>query len=297
MVNYNLTKNSNEILNSAFTKAIGGGLSGSCAMIIQITTLMWLRTTMNYQYRYGGNTFFTLKKLYNEGGIFRFYRGYPFALMIAPLARFGDIASNTYITNYFKNNNNIPLPVQTLISSSIASSWRIFLMPLDTFKTSLQVEGNNGIKLLKNKINNNGYRVLYNGSLASLSATFVGNYPWFLTYNFLNNYLPKYQITNNINSNKNNIKENLYNNFIRYAIIGFSSSVISDTCSNSLRVIKTSKQTYNNNLSYTQITKDIIKKDGLIGLFGRGLKTRILTNGLQGIIFTVSWKFIEKYYF
>ena len=25
-----------------------------------------------------------------------------------------------------------------------------------------------------------------NGSIASLSASFVGHYPWFLTYNFLN---------------------------------------------------------------------------------------------------------------
>ena len=36
---------------------------------------------------------------------------------------------------------------------------------------------------------------------------------------------------------------------------------------------------------------------GSKSLFGRGLKTRILTNGLQGIIFTISWKFIEKHYF
>ena len=37
----------------------------------------------------------------------------------------------------------------------------------------------------------NGYKVLYNGSLASLSATFTGHYPWFLTYNILNKYLNK----------------------------------------------------------------------------------------------------------
>lgn len=281
----------NKIINNSFNKAIGGGLSGSCAMVIQITTLMWLRTTMNYQYRYGGTTINTLKHLYTEGGVRRFYRGYSFALMIAPLSRFGDIASNTYITNYFKKNNNIPLPIQTLIGSSVASSWRVFLMPLDTFKTSLQVEGKNGFKLLQKKINTNGYKVLYNGSFASLSATFSGHYPWFLTYNILNKYLPK------LNNNSNNIKTDFYNNFIRNAIIGFSSSVISDTCSNSLRVIKTSKQTHHNNITYKEIVKEIINKEGLKGLFGRGLKTRILTNGLQGIIFTVSWKFIEKNYF
>ena len=36
---------------------------------------MWLRTTMNYQYRYGTKLGETFSKLYNEGGIRRFYRG------------------------------------------------------------------------------------------------------------------------------------------------------------------------------------------------------------------------------
>ena len=30
---------------------------------------------------------------------------------------------------------------------------------------------------------------------------------------------------------------------------------------------------------------------------GRGLKTRILTNGIQGIVFTISWKYIQDRYF
>ena len=43
--------------------------------------------------------------------------------------------------------------------------------------------------------------------------------------------------------------------------------------------------------------KSIVKKDGVLGLFGRGLKTRIMINGLQGVIFTVCWKFFEDNYF
>jgi hypothetical protein len=33
--------------------------------------------------------------------------------------------------------------------------------------------------------------------------------------------------------------------------------------------------------------KLVIEKDGVIGLFGRGLGTRIITNGLQGLMFNV----------
>lgn len=31
-------------------------------------------------------------------------------------------------------------------------------------------------------------------------------------------------------------------------------------------------------------------KEGYLGLFGRGLKTKILANGLQGLMFTVLWR-------
>ena len=56
----------NKTFTDAFKKSIGGGISGSIAMIVQITSLMWLRTTMNYQYRYGTTTMQALKTLYNE---------------------------------------------------------------------------------------------------------------------------------------------------------------------------------------------------------------------------------------
>lgn len=37
-------------------------------------------------------------------------------------------------------------------------------------------------------------------------------------------------------------------------------------------------------------------EDGLLGLFGRGLKTRILCNGLQGLLFSILWKlFLDLY--
>ncbi len=35
-----------------FNKSAKSGLSGGAAMLVQVTTLMWMRTIMNYQYRY-----------------------------------------------------------------------------------------------------------------------------------------------------------------------------------------------------------------------------------------------------
>ena len=54
------------------------------AMVFQVSALMWLRTTMNYQFKNGGGTLDTIKLLYKEGGIARFCRGYLFALMNGP---------------------------------------------------------------------------------------------------------------------------------------------------------------------------------------------------------------------
>ena len=64
-------------------------------MVLQVSTLMWMRTTMNYQYKNGGTTMQAWKTLYRQGGLVRFYRGYFAALAQGPLSRFGDTAANT----------------------------------------------------------------------------------------------------------------------------------------------------------------------------------------------------------
>lgn len=34
----------------------------------------------------------------------------------------------------------------------------------------------------------------------------------------------------------------------------------------------------------------VVREDGISGLLGRGLPTRILSNGLQGLLFSILWK-------
>merc|ERR1719487_1289089 len=81
----------------------------------------------------------------------------------------------------------------------------------------------------------------------------------------------------------------------RNATIGFISALVSDCSSNSLRVLKTTRQTALEPIGYLPAAKMIIEKDGWVGLFGRGLKTRILTNGLQGALFTIGWRTIQEF--
>jgi hypothetical protein len=154
------------------------------------------------------------------------------------------------------------------------------LTPVDTFKTTLQVQGAQALSLLKDKVKAGGIGVLYGGAAANFAANWVGNYPWFVTFNYLQAKVPKYD----------GVKQ-----LARNAVIGMCASFVSDCVSNSLRVVKTIKQTSGDaNLGYIGAVKGVIKTDGLAGLFGRGLKTRLITNIAQSMVFSVAWKAIEQ---
>ena len=129
------------------------------------------------------------------------------------------------------------------------------------------------------KYRQHGVRVFYHGAIAASAGTFAGHFPWFFTHNLLNKHIPK--------------AKTFETKLARNALIGFCSSLVSDTVANSIRVIKVAKQANVDNITYVQATKEIVAKDGVYGLFFRGLKTRIMTNGLQGMLFTVLWKGIE----
>ncbi len=148
---------------------------------------------------------------------------------------------------------------------------------------SRQVEGRDGIKKLLNKARISGPSAFFQGSIASASATFVGHYPWFFVYNYLSEHLPRGTDT--------------VSKLSRSALIGFCASAVSDTCSNSIRVVKVYKQSNTEQLSYPEVVRRVIKEDGVGGLFGRGLSTKIVANGLQGLMFSVLWKLIDEQLF
>lgn len=62
-------------LKGALKRALGGGLSGAAAMVLQVLLLMPIRTIMNYQYRHGTSLTIATKTLYHDGGLGRYYQG------------------------------------------------------------------------------------------------------------------------------------------------------------------------------------------------------------------------------
>lgn len=273
-----------EILDKASASALRGGTAGAVAMGLNVGALMWMRTTVNYQYRNGTSFPVALRTLYADGGIPRFYRGVLPALIQGPLSRFGDTAANTGVLTLMDSldaTKDLNVGIKTVSASGAAALFRIFLMPVDTVKTTMQVTGKFSNVVKKVKIE--GVPALYHGSLAAASATFVGHYPWFFTYNLLGEKIPK--------------QDDQMKELGRRAIMGFCSSAVSDTCSNSIRVVKVYKQSSAETLSYPQVVKNVIQESGISGLMFRGLETKIMANGLQGILFSVLWKHFEEVLF
>ena len=266
--------------------ALRGGIPGMAAMALQVACLMWMRTTVNYQYRHGGTSMRkALTTLWKEGGIRRLYSGVTVALIQAPLSRFGDTAGNAGVLSLMdslESTRDLPVAIKTGAASFSAGCFRVLLMPVDAVKTSMQVDGAKGIPNLMKKIATDGPICLFRGSMASATATFVGHYPWFATYNYLDKHLPKY--------------DEQWKKLSRAAVMGFCGSAVSDTCSNSIRVVKTVRQTAPERLSYVQVVQKVIAEEGMRGLFGRGLTTKIVSNGIQGTMFSVFWRLGQDYY-
>ena len=136
-------------------EALGGGLSGAAAMVLQVLTLMPIRTVMNYQYRYGTGTMAATRTLYADGGWTRYYQGLTAALIQGPVSRFGDTAANVGILALLRSNTymkRLPTLVQTVFASLAAAGFRMSLTPVDTVKTTMQTDGKAGWGLLMARV-------------------------------------------------------------------------------------------------------------------------------------------------
>lgn len=166
-------------------------------------------------------------------------------------------------------------------------------MPLDVCKTQAQVRGLSSglgglsggglLSQVRQQVAAEGYRWLWRGSSAAFLSTLCGHLPWYSTFNALSRAIP---------SPAPGGHGEAYLKLARNGLIGFSASVVSDCCTNSFRVVKAIRQA--EGLTYGAAVALVVREDGLLGLFGRGLKTRILANGVQGLFFTALWKRLEE---
>eukprot|EP00035_Acanthoeca_spectabilis_P027556 m.466992 g.466992 ORF g.466992 m.466992 type:complete len:970 (-) comp25806_c0_seq1:118-3027(-) len=262
----------------ACSAALGGGVPGAAAMVLNVLLLMWLRTTVNYQFRTGYTTLEAMSRLYAEGGVARFYSGLPYALLQASLARFGDTAAYQGVTEAMVGRGASQFLV-TLLAAAAAGLWRVLITPIDVMKTTLQVGGSVGWDALWIAVTTHGVLHLFRGVSGTLLASVVSYYPWFTTYKVLNT---------RVAPQRGAAKH------VRSAAIGLGCSLVSDLSTNWIRCIKTITQT--SDMGYIASARSVLEQQGVSGLLIRGLPLKLLSNGIQAIMFTVLWRyFMEKY--
>ncbi len=66
----------------------------------------------------------------------------------------------------------------------------MLLIPLDAFKTMMQVEGNAGIPILLAKLKEHGILALWDGATVAVLSMVATHYPWYLSFNYLNAVIP-----------------------------------------------------------------------------------------------------------
>merc|ERR1719487_2337860 len=148
---------------------------------------------MNHQYYNGGTLRGALSSLWEEGGVCRFYKGLGWAIIQNPISRFGDTFANVGVLALFTAmawDQTVPLWLQTTIVATVGAGWRIFLTPIDLFKTTMQVQGDAAMEVLWKRVSQNGVLELWAGAGAIFIANWMGMYPFWSTLNTLEGFWP-----------------------------------------------------------------------------------------------------------
>ena len=263
----------------AWQAALGGGVPGAAAMVLQVLLLCWLRAIVHYQQAKGGSMVAAARAMYAQGGVLRFYQGAPAALVQAPLCRFGDTAAQAGALHLLAP-TRVPLPAQTAVASAAAAAWRFLLTPVETMKLLVEVEGaRHGLELLRSRVAREGAGALYSGALAGAAAAAAAHWPWFLTHTWLTRVMPAAHTRPGA--------------LWRSAAAGFAASVASDVFANPARVLKAQVVTASGALSYSLAFRGVWSDGGPVALLTRGLGAKLCANALQGLVFSVLWRMCQ----
>lgn len=264
----------------AWRAALGGGVPGAAAMVLQVLLLCWLRAIMHYQQVKGGSVAAAARAMYAQGGVWRFYQGAPAALLQAPLCRFGDTAATAGALHLLAP-TRVPLPAQTAVASAAAAAWRFVLTPVETVKLMVEVEGaQHGLALLSQRLATHGAGTLYAGATAGAAAAAAAHWPWFLTHTWLTRVVPPGKTRAGA--------------LWRSAGSGFAASVVSDVFANPARVLKAQVVTASGALSYGMALRGVLSDGGVVALLSRGLGAKLIANALQGLVFSVLWRLCSE---
>ncbi|PIL27104.1 hypothetical protein GSI_10244 [Ganoderma sinense ZZ0214-1] len=213
--------------------ALRRGLSCTAANVLQFLVLVLLRTIMNYRNSAQDS-----------------------------LPRFGDTAANIGVLVLLRWNRYIKVLLVSFMTSTEAG-FRLVFMPVPLRRScrwTRRREWSSCVlgyvlpqNLLHLTVAYTGTTVGY-GAIETAAAGLTGHYLWFRTYNYLDEILPAPTCVSR--------------KLLRQAAIGFASSVVSDSASNSLHAVMTYRQVHEPRIGYVAAAKAVIAEHGLGGLLG-----------------------------
>lgn len=229
----------------------------------------------------------SFKALYRQGGMRRLYQGLPCALLNGPLIRCGSTAANSGTLNAFESNptlRTVPISIQTFCATTLFVVWRVLLMPVDFLQTVFQVRGKGAISCLKSEYGTYGPRMFWRGSIGIGTNSFIGTFSWFGCFNTLQSTLAFYRNKDTPISTKT----------LQNGVCGLFASFASSICTNGIDVLKTHRQTGGGHTTYVTALRKIRETETFGQFWCRGLRPRLALDGLQGLVFSMLWKFFEE---
>jgi len=280
------------VLTHAGTQAIKSGAAGAGAMAGQVILLMAPRTAINGQYATGLSFMKQVESYWKEGGLPRFYKGFSGAIIIGPLYRAGDAFGNTLASVALGDANLEMSPLLraslvTAAGSAVSAANRVLFTPIElVLKTGPQVIGISPIKFFRDKISHSGIPGLWHGAMPSASRALLGNVPWFWCNNILEIYVPTVDR-----------KQNPLLHTLRNGAIGGGASAFTELCLNLLNTVKVLKQTDPEfkTSTYSEIAKTMIKREGFLKFYTRGLWSKMGLSVLTGTFFKIFWSQLESF--
>lgn len=201
-----------------------------------------------------------IKSIYENSGVFGFFRGSLASLYSTIIENSVAFASNEYIKkNIYNANKNTSLSVtQDLLVGSISGLMAtVIACPFETIKCNMQMSKNNIYDVWKEY----RFRGLYNG----LGASCVRNIPFYLFF------FPFYTRYNDIITSNNIIDDKL----IRCSLAGGLSGLSSWAIIYPFDCIKSNQQLQTNKITMINMARNIYKIRGIRGLYSGYIITLI----------------------
>ncbi|CAD8148095.1 unnamed protein product [Paramecium octaurelia] len=236
-----------------------------------------IKTLIRFQQKHGTLLQDSLKLIYKEGGLKRFYSGF-FYRYISKSAEFIVLleALNSW-SNITQNNVN---PINLLLSFVMAATIQQTFVPFNSLYYFQQVYGHtDGKELLFYKVKQNGALVFYHGFWSFLCGSFFGGLGAF----------PALQNYQNYNTQEEN-KKGEYSMFYL-----FSAFLTAEVISNPFKILAIQKLTSIECRSYAQIQHQLMQEQGYQWIF-RSVDTKLLYSFLKTlfIVYAFDYKKLSR---